>query len=50
MRFLQLPCALITAHLDNLPADECCARLVLSFATPEEHVQKFVGLVKRLGN
>jgi hypothetical protein len=21
MRFLQLPCALITAHLDNLPAD-----------------------------
>jgi len=36
--------------LDNLPADECCARLVLSFATPEEHVQKFVGLVKRLGN
>lgn len=36
--------------LDGIGADECCGRLVLSFATPEEHVQKFIGLVKRLGN
>ncbi len=36
--------------LDGLAVDECCARLVLSFATPQEHVTKFCGLVKRLGN
>ena len=36
--------------LDDLSADEVCARLVLSFATPQEHVAKFIGLVKRLGN
>ena len=36
--------------LDGLAADEACARLVLSFATPQEHVTKFIGLVKRLGN
>ncbi|MBG1233078.1 threonine aldolase family protein [Aestuariivirga litoralis] len=36
--------------LDGLAADECCARLVLSFATPEADVAKFAGLVKRLGN
>ena len=36
--------------LDDLSADEACARLVLSFATPQEHVTKFIGLVKRLGN
>ena len=29
---------------------EVCARLVLSWATPQEHVTKFAGLVKRLGN
>ena len=36
--------------LDGLAADEVCARLVLSWATPQEHVSKFAGLVKRLGN
>ena len=36
--------------LDDLRADEVCARLVLSFATPHEHVTKFISLVKRLGN
>ncbi len=36
--------------LDGLAADECCARLVLSFATPNEDVQKLEGLVKRLAN
>ncbi|MDP8997717.1 MAG: beta-eliminating lyase-related protein [Pseudomonadota bacterium] len=36
--------------LDGLAADQACARLVLSFATPQEDVAKFVGLVKRLGN
>ncbi|MEP6827982.1 MAG: hypothetical protein ABJA10_07895 [Aestuariivirga sp.] len=36
--------------LDDLSADEACARLVLSFATPQEHVAKFIGLAKRLGN
>ena len=36
--------------LDGLANDECCARLVLSFATPQEDVTKFIGLVKKLGN
>ena len=36
--------------LDGLNPDEACARLVLSFATPQEDVAKFIGLVKRLGN
>ena len=36
--------------LNGLSADEVCARLVLSFATPQDHVAKFIGLVKRLGN
>ena len=36
--------------LDGLSADEVCGRFVLSFATPQEHVTKFCGLVKRLGN
>ena len=36
--------------LDGLKADEVCARLVLSFATPQEDVTKFIGLVKKLGN
>ncbi len=36
--------------LDELNQDEVCARLVLSFATPQEHVAKFIGLVERLSN
>jgi threonine aldolase len=36
--------------LGGLAADEACARLVTSFATPQEDVKNFVGLVKRLGN
>ena len=36
--------------LEGLANDECCARLVLSFATLQEDVTKFLGLVKRLGN
>jgi threonine aldolase len=36
--------------LDGLKPDEACARLVLSFATPQADVDKFVGLVKRLSN
>ena len=36
--------------LDGLSADEVCARLVLSFATPQEDVGKFIELVKKLGN
>ena len=36
--------------LEGLKPDEVCARLVLSFATPQEDVKKFVGLVKRLTN
>ena len=36
--------------LEGLAPDEVCARLVLSFATPQDHVAKFIGLVKRLGN
>ena len=36
--------------LDGLGADEVCARLVLTFATPQDDVAKFIGLVKRLGN
>ena len=34
----------------GLVAGEVCARLVLSFATPQEHVTELVGLIKRLGN
>ena len=36
--------------LEGVEKDEACARLVLSFATPEEDVVKFSALVKRLGN
>ncbi len=36
--------------LDGLKPEEACARLVLSWATPQEHVSQFCGLVKRLGN
>ena len=36
--------------LDGLGTDEVCARLVLSFATPQEDVGKFIELVKKLGN
>ena len=36
--------------LDGLAANECCARLVLSWATPQDDVTQFCGLVKRLGN
>ena len=34
--------------LDGLGADEVCARLVLSWATPQEDVAKFCGLVRKL--
>jgi threonine aldolase len=36
--------------LPGLAADEFCARLVLSFATPQENITKFCGLVQRLSN
>ncbi len=36
--------------LDGLAEGEVCLRLVLAFATPEDDVQKFAGLAKRLGN
>jgi threonine aldolase len=36
--------------LDGLGVDEVCGRFVLSFATPQEDVDKLVGLVKRLSN
>jgi len=36
--------------LEGLEDGEVCARLVTSFATPQEDVTKFCGLVKRLGN
>jgi threonine aldolase len=36
--------------LDGLAADQACARLVTSFATPQEDVNTFCALVKRLGN
>lgn len=36
--------------LDDLGPEEVCGRLVLSFATPQVHVAKFIGLVKRLAN
>ncbi len=36
--------------LDGLEADQVCGRFVLSFATPQDDVNKLTALVKRLGN
>ncbi len=36
--------------LDGLSAEEACGRFVMSFATPQAHVDQLIALVKRLAN